>query len=172
MTDLPDINVWFAQGMADHPHHGRATRYWNDEAAERIAFCRITALGLVRLSINSGPMGGKPLTVPDAWSAYQRIRGLPEVFLAPEPAPCEAALHDWIQQGLVTHRLWTDAYLAAFAVSAGMRLVSFDRDFARFPGLDMLHLELCARTGRVIVSACASRILTACRAACYALVAV
>lgn len=141
MIDLPDINVWFARGMEDHPHHERAARYWREEAAERIAFCRVTALGLVRLSINAGPMGGSPLSVPQAWSAYQSILALPEVYLAPEPATCEAVLDDWIWQGLVTHRLWTDAYLAAFAVSAGMRLVSFDRDFTRLPGLDLLHLH-------------------------------
>jgi len=29
-------------------------------------------------------------------------------------------------------RLWTDAYLAALSMSAGLRLVTFDRDFERF----------------------------------------
>jgi len=38
-------------------------------------------------------------------------------------------------------RFWTDAYLAAFARSAGMRLVSFDAGFARFDRLDCLLLE-------------------------------
>ena len=36
---------------------------------------------------------------------------------------------------------WTDAYLAAFAQGTGCRLVSFDADFHRFPGLDFLHLQ-------------------------------
>jgi predicted nucleic acid-binding protein len=35
---------------------------------------------------------------------------------------------------------WTDAYLAAFARSAGLRLVTFDRGFARFSGLEVLLL--------------------------------
>ena len=34
----------------------------------------------------------------------------------------------------------TDAYLAAFARCAGMQLVTFDTDFARFEGLDLLVL--------------------------------
>ena len=36
--------------------------------------------------------------------------------------------------------MWTDAYLAAFAQSAGLRLVSFDRGFGRFLGLEKLVL--------------------------------
>jgi predicted nucleic acid-binding protein len=36
--------------------------------------------------------------------------------------------------------LLTDAYLAAFAESAGLRMVTFDKDFERFDGLDCLRL--------------------------------
>jgi predicted nucleic acid-binding protein len=38
------------------------------------------------------------------------------------------------------HSLWTDAYLAAIALAAGCRMVSFDSDFQRFPDLNFLHL--------------------------------
>ena len=36
--------------------------------------------------------------------------------------------------------LRTDAYLAAVAMANGWRLVSFDRDFERFEGLERLAL--------------------------------
>ena len=39
------------------------------------------------------------------------------------------------------HRLWTDAYLAVFALTNDCRLVSFDADFSRSPQLDFLHLQ-------------------------------
>jgi predicted nucleic acid-binding protein len=39
------------------------------------------------------------------------------------------------------HRMWTDSYLAAFALASKSRLVSFDGDFNRFAGLDFLHLK-------------------------------
>lgn len=126
--------------MEDHPDHERAIRYWSDEAAEQIAFCRVTALGLVRLSINTAPMRGKPLTVREAWAAYQAILSLPEVTFVMEDPGCEVVLGQWIDRGLVTPRLWTDAYLAAFTYSSGMRLVTFDSDFNRFPGLNLLLL--------------------------------
>jgi predicted nucleic acid-binding protein len=50
-------------------------------------------------------------------------------------------MEQWIRNRVVTPRNWTDAYLAAFAVSASLRLVSFDADFKKFPGLDFLHLS-------------------------------
>jgi hypothetical protein len=39
-------------------------------------------------------------------------------------------------------KLWMDAYLAAFAMNGGLRLVTIDRDFKRFEahGLDLLLL--------------------------------
>jgi len=40
------------------------------------------------------------------------------------------------------HRLCTDAYLAAFAISASCRVVSFDDDFIRFKGLSFLPPSL------------------------------
>jgi predicted nucleic acid-binding protein len=60
-------------------------------------------------------------------------------MVAQEPAGCEEMLREWIRLDRVTPRLWTDAYLAAFARAGRMRLVSFDRHFSRFDDLD-LHL--------------------------------
>lgn len=140
-TDLPDVNVWLAFSVADHEHHKRARRYWYEESGERLAFCRITALGFLRLSTNASAMGGQPLTVLQAWQAYQAFRRLPEVLLADEPADCEAWLERWALGVRPTPRQWTDAYLASFARAGGLRIVSFDGDFTRFDDLDLLHLE-------------------------------
>lgn len=139
--DFPDVNVWLAASVADHVHHQRVRQYWYREAADQLAFCRVTALGLLRLSTNSAAMNGQPLTVPEAWEAYGAFRRLPEVLLLDEPEGCEAWLERWALGNRLTPRKWTDAYLAAFAKAGGMRLVSFDGDFTQFDGLDLLHLE-------------------------------
>jgi uncharacterized protein len=139
--DLPDINVWLAFSVADHEHHQRARRYWYEESADQLAFCRVTALGFLRLSTNASAMGGQPLTVPQAWQAYHAFRRLPEILLADEPEDCEAWLERWALGNRPSPRQWTDAYLAAFAKAGGLRIVSFDGDFTRFEGLDLLHLE-------------------------------
>lgn len=38
-------------------------------------------------------------------------------------------------------KLWMDAWLAAFAICAGLQLVTFDRGFAQFAGLELLLLD-------------------------------
>jgi toxin-antitoxin system PIN domain toxin len=139
--DLPDINVWLAFSVADHVHHARARHYWYEEAGDQLVFCRMTALGFLRLSTNASAMDGQPLTVPQAWRAYSDFRRLPEVVLAAEPEDCETWLEQWALGSRPTPRQWTDAYLAAFAKAGGLRLVSFDGDFVHFDGLDLLRLE-------------------------------
>lgn len=137
--DLPDVNVWLALTVLEHPHHQRALRYWQDETAPLVNFCRITMLGLVRLLTQPRVMGSAMLDSGQAMAAYHRWDALPDVNLHPEPPGCEAALARLVTAGLPA-RLLTDAYLAAFAASAGLRLVSFDADFDRF-GIDWLHLR-------------------------------
>jgi toxin-antitoxin system PIN domain toxin len=139
--DLPDVNVWLAFSVADHEHHQRARHYWYEEAGDQLAFCRITAMGFLRLATNSAAMKGQPFTVSQAWQAYLDFRGLPEVTLAAEPEGCEVWLGQWVLGMGLTPRKWTDAYLAAFAKAGGLRLVSFDGDFAEFKGLDLLRLK-------------------------------
>jgi uncharacterized protein len=58
--DLPDINVWLAFSVADHVHHQRARLYWYEESGDQLAFCRVTALGFLRLSTNPMAMSGQP----------------------------------------------------------------------------------------------------------------
>jgi toxin-antitoxin system PIN domain toxin len=140
-ADLPDINVWLAFSVEAHPHHQRARHYWYEESGDQLAFCRLTVLGFLRLATNATVMEGKPLTVSQAWQAYSDFRRLPEVVLTAEPEGCEAWLEQWALGNSPSPRHWTDAYLAAFARAAGLRLVSFDRDFIHFDGLDFLRLE-------------------------------
>ncbi|MEO6326507.1 MAG: TA system VapC family ribonuclease toxin [Thermoanaerobaculia bacterium] len=141
-ADLPDVNVWLALRFAEHVHHERARRYWYEQALEQIAFCRVTALGFLRLATNENVTGGYPLSLPEAWSAYRRFRGIRGVSLATEPEGCEAVLDRLITKARLPPRLLTDAYLAGFAEAGGFRLVTFDADFALIPGLDLLRLEV------------------------------
>ncbi len=48
--------------------------------------------------------------------------------------------HQLLRAGNMPARLCTDAHLAALAIANGWRLVSFDRDFERFDGLERLLL--------------------------------
>jgi predicted nucleic acid-binding protein len=58
-----------------------------------------------------------------------------------EPAGLDVCLGAFCNLGRTTPNLWTDAYLAAFAKCAGLRLVTFDQGFSRFKGLELLTLK-------------------------------
>ncbi len=143
--DLPDVNVWLALAAQEHPHHAAALQYWQNGAAARLHFCRVTMLGLVRLLTQPRLMGPAALSATEALAHYGRFAALPEVGLAAEPADTSAALRRYVGAGLPA-RLITDAYLAAFAAAGGLRLVTFDRDFRRFEGLHLLRLSPAAKT--------------------------
>ena len=141
LCDLPDVNVWLALLNSQHPHHRAAKTYWDSAAGQRIAFCRITMLGLLRLSTNKTVMGGTPYTTAQAWQAYKTVTDLPEVNFAAEPAGIEVAMQKLTHLPKSGTPDWTDAYLAAYASLAGLRMVSFDRGFKQYGGLTLLSLE-------------------------------
>ncbi len=140
--DLPDVNVWLALAVQDHPHHAAAREYWQQGGAARLWFNRVTMLALVRLLCQPKVMGDAVLDLTQACDLYRSFAALPEVGLLPEPPGCQAALLRLAGDSRppLPPRLWTDAYLAAFAGSGGLRLVTFDRDFDRFAGLDCHRL--------------------------------
>lgn len=143
--DLPDINVWLALAVQEHPHHAAARRYWDDAqdppgraaGAPCLWFCRITMLGLVRLLCQPKAVGAGALQLDAAWALYQQYRSQPQIGLASEPLDCDTQLGALLAKQGLPARLWTDAYLAALARSSGLRLVTFDRDFESF-NLDQL----------------------------------
>lgn len=141
LGDLPDVNVWLALALPTHVHHAAAARWWHSAAAQKVAFCRVTALGLLRLLCQPKVTGLDWLTPARACEQYQQFRTLPEVSFAQEPLTCEAAFMRLANHGSLPARLLTDAYLAAFAQSSKLRLVSFDSDFARFEQLNWLNLS-------------------------------
>lgn len=139
-ADLPDVNVWLALLNEQHPHHDAARNYWEKAAAPRIGFCRVTMLGMLRLSTNKSVMGGSPYTTEQAWQAYQGVIDLPEVIFVAEPAGIEPAMRTYTAAIRFRSTDWTDAYLATLASLAGLRVVSFDKGFAQYGGLALLSL--------------------------------
>lgn len=133
--DLPDVNVWLALTVKEHPHHVAALAYWHETSAARVLFNRVTMLGLVRLLMQPKVMGSASFDAAQAWARYLLWRGLPEVGLQEETAVTAGRLEQNLAElctPALPARIFTAAYLAAFARTAGLRLVTFDRDFRRF----------------------------------------
>jgi uncharacterized protein len=141
VVDLPDVNVWLALTDKRHVHHPAARAYWSEQRAPEMAFCRVTMLALLRLLAHPQVMSGLPFTHAEAWAIYRTYRNLPIVRFLAEGQDLESFFAAFSADPTLPHRHWTDAYLAAFAVSREVRLVTFDEDFLRFPNLDLVILK-------------------------------
>ncbi len=141
MRDLLDASVWLPLSAPDHVHYSRARRYWDDEAADELVFCRITALALLRDLTNPRVLGEAALDGGAAWRALQTWLALPQVTMLGEPVGLDELLGEWAGQLDLRAGKWTEAYLAAFAAASGSRLVAFGGDFRRYPGIELLHLR-------------------------------
>jgi predicted nucleic acid-binding protein len=86
-------------------------------------------------------MGTALKTLADASFLLDAFCQQPGVSLAAEDRAGWEVFHQLLRNGGLPPRLCTDAYLAALAITHGWRLVSFDRDFERFEGLERLVLR-------------------------------
>ena len=139
-ADLPDLNVWLALVWPEHTHHRQALKYWEHLASRQILFCTVTALGLVRLVCQQKLMGTAMKTPQEASALLEVFCQQPGVSMAAAEDSSWEVFHQLLRAGDLPARLCTDAHLAALAMANGWRLVSFDQDFKRFEGLELLSL--------------------------------
>ncbi|MBN9611761.1 MAG: hypothetical protein BGO26_13475 [Actinobacteria bacterium 69-20] len=143
---LPDINVWVALAMPGHTHYAACVD-WLDSIATRtsIRFCRTTQQGFLRLSTNSAirsRYGSAPLDNDGAWDAYRQFAADDRVGpLLAEPDSLESVWCQLSSRATASPKMWTDTYLAAFAITAGATFVTIDRAFTQFRALDLRLIE-------------------------------
>jgi len=125
------VNVWLALAHEIHPHHNVAT-VWGEtlQADTVLAFCRFTQLGLLRLLTNQSAMGADVLTQAKAWVVYDAFLKTARARLIEEPQGIDALFRQQTNRNEASTKHWADGYLAAFAMAAGIRLVTFDRALA------------------------------------------
>lgn len=92
-------------------------------------------LGLVRLLSQPKVMGEGVLSLPAAHAIYRQLRATAWVAFLGDTESADTILSLFIgeESAPLPARLWSDAWLAAAAESAGLRLVTLDSDFKRFP---------------------------------------
>jgi len=139
-ADLPDLNVWLALTWPGHSHHRQAVHYWEQQAADQVLFCMVTALGLVRMVSQPKLMGVAVKNAAEASALLHALCQQPGVQLAEPEHNGWEVFHQLLRIAELPARLCSDAYLAALAIANGWRLVSFDRDCERFEGLQRLPL--------------------------------
>ncbi len=127
---FPDINVWVALTHGRHVHHTVARDWFNElDADARLCFCRFTQLGLLRLLTAKAVMGDEVLQQPEAWAIYDSWMQDDRVDALEEPPGLDRRFRARTRLKQAAPKTWADAYLAAFAESAQLTLVTFDRAF-------------------------------------------
>lgn len=141
MRFLPDVNVLFPLLVSRHAHRSAALEWFDGRNAGQVAVCRLTKLGVLRLLCTPQIMGPDVLTPKAAIEAFGALEDDERIVFAAEPEGVDDVLKRFVARCATTPNLWSDAYLAAFAKQAGLKLISFDRGFAKFPGWDFIRLE-------------------------------
>lgn len=144
---LFDSNVWIAAVFTTHPFHRQARAVVQEATpAAPAVFCRSTQHSFLRLA--STPVllkayGAEGLTNRDALVALEALLALPQVCERAEPPGLVALWHRLATRDTASPKVWMDAYLAAFARSGGLQLVTLNHDFKSFEahGLDLILLN-------------------------------
>ena len=144
MIALVDANVWLPVLVESHEHHAVATAWWRERAAASCCWCRPVQQTVLRLLTNRSVMGGNTHTPAAAWLVWEKLV-LDEraAFLPLEPVGLDEAWRTNIATRQSTPKLWMDAYLAAWAATAGIAFVTFDSGFKSYPlpELQLLQAE-------------------------------
>ena len=113
--------------VLDRDRHARSRfrgAVCTDYAPDEAAFCRFTQQGFLRLATNPSVFGKEAIDLDHAWGVYDSLRNDERVTFAPEPVNLETHWRVFTARQSRSHRVWSDAYLAAFARCADMELVT------------------------------------------------
>ena len=124
--NFPDVNVWLALVWSHHQHSRIAVDGYRNSSPEKLFFCRITQLSLLRLLTTNAVMGEDVVTMRKAWEIYDELYLDTWIQFLEEPAGLDRNLGKLTAKNASSPKLWADAYLAAFGDTAGLRVVTFD----------------------------------------------
>lgn len=137
---LPDINIWLALVFDWHIHHAAANA-WYQSSADTCCFCRWTQQGFLRLSTNEAVCGKSAVSLTDAWVLYDAIMSDPRIAFAEEHPGIEAFWRAYAQGRSFSPKVWSDAYLAAFARAGSLDVVTFDKGLRQYGGVKVIILS-------------------------------
>ncbi len=133
MTSLvfPDVNVWLALSHPAHAHHDAAVQWFDGLDNDAVlVFCRHTQLGLFRLLTTEAVLRQDVRTQRQCWELFDRWVDPGKAIVVIEPPEIEDQLRARTSSESPSPKEWADAYLAAFAETANLGLVTFDRALA------------------------------------------
>lgn len=138
---LVDTNVWLALTFESHAHHPSAKSWIDSTPPQSCCFCRVTQMGFLRLATNRRIFPADAVPMDRAWELYGRMLTDLHIVYAEEPVGLDTRWQELTQSSKFSTNVWTDAYLAAFAITADIELVTFDQAFTQFKGLRSVILK-------------------------------
>ncbi len=143
---LFDANCWLAIAYEFHGFHDAALLAINAATVEHpVYFCRSTEQSVLRLLSTPAIQAtyqSQPITNEGAIRLLNEWQSEPNVAFVEEPAGTRELWLNLANRKTASPKLWMDAYLAAFAISAELCFVTNDKAFRQFEpqGLDLQFL--------------------------------
>lgn len=130
---LVDSSVWLAAVFPPHPLHAQAQQSLANATARAPAvFCRATQQSFLRLITTPQILrayAAETMTNLSAWKTFELFLSKPSITLQDEPVGTVALWRRMAARDTASPKVSMDAYLAAFAISGSMPLVTLDHDF-------------------------------------------
>jgi uncharacterized protein len=136
---LPDVNTLLYAINRSSDQHVVALRAMREGfgGPRGVAFAWTALLAFLRLSTRRG-IFPRPLSVEDALRGIEHWLGHPRAQVVHPGEQHAAILGRLLKSAGTAGNLTTDAHLAALAIEHGATVISFDRDFARFEGVQWM----------------------------------
>jgi len=134
---LADVNVLLALLVRQHEHHRLALRWFDRLAANEAALCRFVQLALIRLLGNRHIMGDDAVPAATAWRLIDELAQDERIIFVAEPDLLDSYFPALLNSPVAAGKLVGDAYLAAFSMATSRRMITFDRGFRQFKGLEV-----------------------------------
>jgi uncharacterized protein len=133
---IVDANVLLYAVDLASAHHERARSWLDDSLAgsEAVGLAWIALLAFIRIGTNPSILP-TPMTADEATGQAETWLAAPAAVVAQPTARHASVLRGLLRDTGTAGNLTTDAHLAALALEHGADVVSYDRDFARFPGV-------------------------------------
>jgi len=137
-----DVNVLLAAHLAEHVHHDRAHRWLTDALTrpDEVVIPDFVWVGFLRITTNRRIFQA-PSTIVAASAFAMAVDAAQGVRSLPGHPDGIAAFLEFCVSTEASANLIPDTYLASIARSLACPVATFDRDFRRFDGLEVVVPE-------------------------------
>jgi len=137
---LTDANLLLYAYNVDAAEHNTSRQWLETQLSGSNLFCFAwqTITAFLRISTNQRAFAA-PLSAKEATSIVTEWLERPQTVLLTPGENHWAIFQKLLESGQATGPLVMDAHLAALAIEHGAALASSDRDFSRFPGLNLIN---------------------------------